>query len=46
MDGSFVSRSRSKSQTLKNNFYLEQEPYVGEYALFTFIHIAVIIAVS
>jgi hypothetical protein len=34
MDGSFVCRSRSKIQILNNNFYLEQEPYLG----ISFIH--------
>ena len=29
IDGSFVCRSRSQSQILNNNFYLEQEPYLG-----------------
>ena len=42
MDGTFVSRSRSRSQIRKNNFYLEQEPYLGENASFTLTHIAVI----
>ena len=35
MDSSFVCRSRSKSQILNNNFYLEQEPYLG----ICFIHL-------
>ena len=42
MDGTFVSRSRSRSQIRNNNFYLEQEPYLGENASFTLTHIAVI----
>ena len=43
MDGTFVSRSRSRSQIRNNNFYLEQEPYLGENASFTLTHIAVLI---
>ena len=32
---SFVCRSRDKSQILNNNFYIEQEPYLG----ICFIHL-------
>ena len=42
MDGSFVSRSRSRSQIQNNYFYLEQDPYLLENASFTLTHIAVI----
>ena len=35
INGSFVCRSRSQSQILNNNVYLEQEPYLG----ICFIHL-------
>ena len=43
IDGSFVTRSRSRRQIINNNFYLEQEPYLEEYTSYTLTNMAVII---